>query len=186
MRRTVRLPHDALVVLIGPAGCGKTTFAHARFRRTQVVSSDECRALVSDDAADPRASHDAFALMHFLIDKRLKRGRLTVADATNVMSHRRAEVLAIAKHHRRPIVAIVFDLPFDVCQERNRLRQDRRVPPQAIGGQFKAMREMLPHLAEEGFSEVHVLTSAEEAHAVRVHAEGRPAVPTGPSSHRSR
>jgi protein phosphatase len=88
----VHLPADALVVLVGPAGCGKSTFASHRFAPTQIVSSDGCRALVSDAEDDPRASRDAFALMHFIVDKRLKRGRLTVADATNVMPEKRREL----------------------------------------------------------------------------------------------
>ena len=162
------IPSDALVVLIGPAGCGKSTFAGRHFAPTQVVSSDECRALVSDDPNNSRASADAFALMHFIVDKRLKRGRLTVADATNVHSDKRAALLSIAANHRRPVVAVVFDLPETVCQDRNKAREVRVVPYAAIAGQAKRLREAIPGLAAEGFSAVHVLGTVEEVADVAV------------------
>ncbi|HEY3317336.1 MAG TPA: AAA family ATPase [Coriobacteriia bacterium] len=166
----MRLLPDALVVLIGPAGCGKSTFAAAHFRRTQVVASDACRALVSDDEADAAASRDAFALMHLIVDMRLKRGRLTVADATNVLAEKRAELLAIARRRRRAAVAIVFALPEEVCQERNRVR-GRVLPQQAIRAHMRDLRESLPHLGEEGFSAVWTLRSVEEAESAEVVVE---------------
>jgi len=157
------LPGDALIVLIGAAGCGKSTFAARRFLPTQIVSSDECRALVSDAEDDSRASGDAFALMHFIADKRLKRGRLTVADATNVTFEKRDALLSIARRHRRPAVAIVFDLPYQLCRERNARREGRRVPPQAVGGQFARLRASRPSLSSEGYSAVYLLLTAEAA-----------------------
>lgn len=163
----IRLPSDALVVLVGAAGCGKSTFAAAHFRPTQVVSSDACRALVSDDESDAAASRDAFALMHLIVEFRLKRGRLTVADATNVYAEKRADLLAIAQHHRRPTVAIVFDLPAALCQERNRAR-GRTIPAAAVAAHLKLLRESLPNLADEGFAQVSVLSSAEELDTAEV------------------
>lgn len=163
----IRLPADALVVLVGPAGCGKTTFARRLFADTEVVSSDRMRAAVADDEDDHRASADAFRLMHEIVGMRLKRGRLTVADATNVRAEKRAELLAIAERHRRPAVALVFDFPASVCLERNAVREVRRLPPPAILGQMKDMRASLPHLAEEGFSAV-VLLRPEDADRVAV------------------
>ncbi len=164
----IELPADALVVLIGAAGCGKSTFAAKHFLTTRIVSSDECRALVSDDPDNGRASADAFALMHFIIEKRLKRGRLTVADATNVRLGKRAPLLHLAEHYRRPAVAIVFDLPEAVCQSRNKLREERVVPFAAIRGHLKDLRASLPGLADEGFSAVHVLKSVEDADSAEV------------------
>jgi predicted kinase len=158
----MEIPADALVVLVGPAGCGKSTFAEHHFAPTQIVSSDQCRALVSDDPDNSRASADAFALMHFIVDKRLKRGRLTVADATNVHLDKRRELLQIAEIHGRPAVAVVFDLPQKVCQDRNRARAERVVPYAAIAGQAKRLREALPGLAGEGFAAVHLLRAQEE------------------------
>lgn len=155
------IPREALLVLIGPAGCGKSTFAARHFSRTQVVSSDECRALVSDDPTNNNASPDAFALMHFIIDKRLKRGLVTVADATNVQTDRRQQLLALASRHGRPCVALVFDLPPALCQARNSGRTERRVPPAAVLAHARQLRDALPGLRAEGFSEVYVFNSPE-------------------------
>lgn len=157
---------DALVVLVGAAGCGKSTFAAHNFSDSQVVSSDECRRAVADDPE--KASGDAFRLMYQLIGMRLKRGRLTVADATNVTSDKRAELLAIARQYERPAVAVVFELPEDVCRERNDARTGRRVPLPAIRGQLRHLRDALPGLAEEGFAAVHVLRTAAEVDEARI------------------
>jgi predicted kinase len=167
----ITLPADALVVLVGAAGCGKSTFAARHFRPTQVVSSDECRALVSDDEANAAASRDAFTLMHLIVDMRLKRGRLTVADATNVHAAKRAELLGIAAERRRPAIALVFDVSVETCLERNAGRE-RVIPPSAVYAQLKALRESLPLLVAEGFATVHVLSSAEEMDTIRLHIEG--------------
>ncbi len=78
--------------------------------------------------------------MHFIVDKRLKRGRLTVADATNVQADKRAALLHLAANHHRPAIAIVLDLPQKLCQERNKARA-RKVPYAAIAGQAKQLRE---------------------------------------------
>ena len=45
----IQIPELCLVVLIGPSGCGKSTFARKHFKPTEVLSSDFCRGLVSDD-----------------------------------------------------------------------------------------------------------------------------------------
>lgn len=164
----IELPTDALVVLIGAAGCGKSTFAEKHFLRTQVVSSDECRALVSDDPNNSGASADAFEIMYLIIDKRLKRGRFTVADATNVRAEKRAALLRLATARRRPAVALVFDLPEGVCQARNGHRSERTVPFAAIRAQLKDLHASLPMLADEGFSAIHLLTSAEDADRAEV------------------
>jgi protein phosphatase len=67
----ITLPEFALVVLIGPSGAGKSTFARAHFKPTEVLLSDFCRALVSDDENNLAATEDAFAVLHFIVAKRL-------------------------------------------------------------------------------------------------------------------
>ena len=119
------LPEGALVVLVGPSGSGKSTFARKHFLATEIISSDFCRGLVGDDESDQTASKDAFDVLRFVSEKRLGAGRLTVVDATSVRSEHRAALLALATRHRAPAVAIVFDLPADMCFERNELRRDR-------------------------------------------------------------
>jgi protein phosphatase len=163
----ILLPADALVVLIGAAGCGKSTFAARHFRPTESVASDTCRALISDDEANASVSRDAFALMHAIVGLRLKRARLTVADATNVRAEKREELLAIARRWRRPAVAVVFDLPEEVCRQRNEAR-GRIVPVPAIRGQLRDLRASLPALTAEGFSAVWVLGDVDEVERARV------------------
>ncbi|RUX35229.1 polynucleotide kinase-phosphatase, partial [Mesorhizobium sp. M7A.F.Ca.CA.002.09.1.1] len=78
------IPDFALVVLIGSTGSGKSTFAARHFLPTEIISSDRCRALVSDNETDQDVSADAFDLAREIASKRLKYRKLAVIDATNV------------------------------------------------------------------------------------------------------
>ena len=78
------IPELSLVVLVGVTGSGKSTFAAAHFKPTEVISSDYCRGLVADDENDQSATPAAFEVLRFIVGKRLQAGRLTVVDATNV------------------------------------------------------------------------------------------------------
>lgn len=161
--RPVRLilPELSLVVLVGPSGAGKSTFAARHFTETEVLSSDSLRGIVSDDTNDQTATRDAFELLHAIAAKRLARGRLTVIDATNVHPESRRPLLELAKQHNVEPVAIVFDLPDELHQERNRLRTDRAVASQVIRTQRGQLQRSLEHLPQEGFVHIHVLDSAE-------------------------
>jgi predicted kinase len=169
---SIALPADALVLLIGIAGSGKSTFAARHFLPTQVLSSDGLRALVADDPAAQGATDDAFDLLHRILAMRLRRGRLTVVDATNVEDWARGKLLDLARMHRRPCVAIVLDLPLDVAAERNSARPAPRPPPSALRRQDRSLRDSLPSLAHEGFAAVHHLRSVEEVDAVQVQTLG--------------
>ena len=65
MSKTVTIPELSLVVLIGPSGSGKSTFARKHFKPTEVLSSDFCRGLVSDDENNQAATKDAFEVSAF-------------------------------------------------------------------------------------------------------------------------
>jgi len=161
------LPSDAMVVLIGASGAGKSTFAGRHFAATEILSSDAMRAAVADDAEDQTATDAAFELLHTALGLRLARRRLTVVDATNVEAWARGRLLAVARRHGRPAAAIVFDLPLEVCLERNLLRGDRRLPEAAIRRQHARMRASLKALAGEGFEPVWVISSAAAVDAAR-------------------
>lgn len=164
----LRLPSAALVVLIGPSGSGKSTFASARFARTEILSSDELRAMVADDAADQSATEAAFELLHTALGMRLARRRLTVVDATSVEAWARERLLSVARRLGRPAAAIVFDLPLATCLARNATRTDRQLPPAAIRRQHALMRGSLDGLAGEGFDPIAVLSRPEAVDALEV------------------
>jgi len=160
---TLRIPERALVVLMGAAGSGKTTFARKHFKPTEFASSDFCRALVADDENDQSATADAFALLHMIVAKRLGRGRLVVVDATNVQADARRPLLKLAEELHLPAIAIVLNLPQEICLELNARRADRTVEARVVEQQFDDLQRALPRLAKEGFARVYVLSSPEEA-----------------------
>ncbi len=155
------IPELALVVLIGASGSGKSTFARTHFKPTEVLSSDFCRGLVSDDENNQAATADAFAVLHFIAAKRLAAGRLTVIDATNVQPEARKPLIALAREHDVLPVAIVLNLPERLCQERNRQRPDRDFGPHVIRRQAEQLRRSVRGLQREGFRYVYVLESPE-------------------------
>ncbi len=159
----IRIPDPSLVMLIGPSGSGKSTFARRLFRATEILSSDFCRSLVSDNEADQSATDDAFELLHLILAMRLKRRRTTVIDATNVQVASRENLAAPARRHGIALVAIVFALPEEICQERNRQRTYRQVPSEVIRQQLATMADSMDHLNAEGFHFIFTLHSADES-----------------------
>ena len=160
------IPGGALVVLIGPSGSGKTTFAARHFRPTEIVSSDECRRLVSDDESDQAATPAAFRLLHAIVRERLRAHRTTVVDATNVKSRSRKPLVAMARKYGRAAIAIVLDLPVELCLERNRARTSRTLPDDVIRRQHDQMKTSMLEIQNEGFQDICVLGSASEVDAV--------------------
>ena len=161
----IKIPKLSFVVMIGASGSGKSSFARKHFLPSEVLSSDDCRGLVSDDENDQAATKDAFELLHYIAVKRLTRGRLTVVDATNVQPEARAPLVALARKYHCLPVAIVLNLPEDVCQERNRGRPDRAFGPHVIRQQRTQLRRSLRQLRREGFRNIFVLNSVDEVEA---------------------
>lgn len=158
----ITIPELSLVVLIGPSGSGKSSFARKHFKPTEVLSSDYCRGLVSDDENDQASTKDAFEVLHFIGCKRLAAAKLTVVDATNVQEEARKPLVALARQYHCLPVAIVFDLPEKLCHERNSDRPDRTFGPHVVRQQTQQMRRSLRRLKREGFRHVFVLSSPEE------------------------
>ncbi|WP_431994220.1 polynucleotide kinase-phosphatase [Streptomyces griseoflavus] len=164
----------SLVVLIGASGSGKSTFARRHFTPTEVISSDFCRGLVADDENDQSASRDAFDVLHYIAGKRLAAGRRTVVDATSVQQDARRQLIDLAKRHDVLPIAIVLDVPEQVCAERNAARTDRAdMPRRVIQRHTRELRRSLRHLEREGFRKVHVLRGTEEIERATVVTEKR-------------
>lgn len=162
----IKVPELSLVVLIGVSGSGKSSFAKKHFKRTEILSSDECRAFVSDDENNQSATNDAFDVLHYIAGKRLKNGLLTVIDATNVQKESRKGLIELGRHYHCLPVAIVLDLPEKICEERNQSRADRNFGGHVIRQQHQQLKKSIRGLKEEGFRQIYILKSLEEVDAV--------------------
>ncbi|MFB7217406.1 polynucleotide kinase-phosphatase [Streptomyces sp. NPDC056227] len=172
--RTLPVTDLSLVVLIGASGSGKSTFARKHFKPTEIISSDFCRGLVADDENDQSASGDAFDILHYIAGKRLAAGRLTVVDATNVQAESRRQLVQLARTHDVLPIAIVLDLPEEVCQARNATRPDRAdMPRHVVQRHRRELRRSLRGLEREGFRKVHILRTEEEVDHADVVLERR-------------
>jgi predicted kinase len=164
----ITFPELSLIILIGASGAGKSTFAQKHFKPTEILSSDYFRGLVSDDENDQTATKDAFDVLHYILAKRLAAGKLTVIDATNVQPESRKPLLNLAKQYHCFAVAIVFDLPESVCQERNRQRPNRQFGSHVVRNHTPSLKRSLHNLKREGFRFIYKLSSVEAIEAVSV------------------
>lgn len=160
------IPEISLIVLIGSSGSGKSTFARKHFKPTEVISSDFCRGLVSDDENDQTVTETAFEVLHYIVSKRLQLGKLAVVDATNVQEAARKPLIKLARDYHCFPVAVVFNLPEKVCQERNKSRTDRQVDEHVIRNHTRQLKKCIKGLQREGFRYVYVLNSPEEVEEV--------------------
>ena len=167
----ISIPDFALVVLVGPTGSGKSSFARKHFLETEIVSSDRCRALVSDDETNQGASGDAFDLVHYTAGIRLRRRLLTVIDATSVQRQDRAALVQLARRFHALPVAMVLDIDPKLCHERNQSRENRGFGEHVPRNHSRALRRGLRGLQKEGFRQVHVMRSPEEVDALTITRE---------------
>jgi len=164
----IKIPELSLVVLIGASGSGKSTFARQHFKPTEILSSDFCRALVSDDENSQEATEAAFDVLHFIARKRLEAGKLTVIDATNVQPEARKSLIPLAREYHMMLVAIVLKLPQKVCHERNAARPDRAFGPHVVQRQYQQMLQSLKDLEREGFRYIYTLDSVEAVEQAQI------------------
>jgi alkanesulfonate monooxygenase SsuD/methylene tetrahydromethanopterin reductase-like flavin-dependent oxidoreductase (luciferase family)/predicted kinase len=155
----VTLPDPAVVVLVGPAGSGKSTWAADHFRRDEIVSSDALRGVVGSGPHDLDASTDAFSLLEQIVTVRTGRGLTTVIDTLGTDDPRRLGWLARAREVGVPAVVVVMDTPDQECRRRNAER-DRPVPASTLVGQLRRHRELVARLAGEGWDVVETVSGA--------------------------
>lgn len=167
----ISIPDFCLVVLMGPTGAGKSTFARRHFLETEIVSSDQCRALVADDESDQAATSDAFDLLRLTVGLRLKRRRMTVIDATSTKRSDRALLVALARQYHALPVALVLDIDPEICHQRNKERPNRDFGSVVPSNHSHNLRIGLHKLQREGFRQIHVMQTPAEVDALEMNRE---------------
>lgn len=171
----MKFESNALVMLIGIAGCGKTQWAVTKFGQGAVVESDHCRELVCGDANNQQVNAEAFALFHNIIDTRLKAGVFTVADATNLTDRARKGLWEIANRHQRPVHYVVFTTPLGVAQRWNAARE-RVVPEHVLNRHQNTLDDLGPKLRAEKPASINKVDA-------RKPKESADIIPVYPDSH---
>jgi protein phosphatase len=163
----IKIPELSLIVLIGPSGSGKSTFAQKHFKPTEVLSSDFCRGLVSDDENDQTVTKEAFEILNYIASKRMQNRKLTVIDATNVQQEARKPLIRLAREFHYFAVAVILDLPEKECWERNKQRSDRTFGRDVIRRQLSQLNRSKKRLKREGFRYIFTLSSQDQIDQTR-------------------
>ena len=152
----IEIPRSAVVLLVGPAGAGKSTFAARLFPADSIIASDTFREAITGAVGDQSANDQVFAAVHRALDWRLASGQLAVVDATNVTTASRRAILGRAARVGVPVVAIVFAFPAPVVRARNAERPDRRVPDEVVERHLSRLDRTIRDgiLASEGYARV--------------------------------
>ena len=178
--RIIRVLRPSVLVLCGPAACGKSTFAVRHFRPTHIIASDFCRKLVCDDETDQRYHLQTFALLSFLIGQRLSINRLCVVDSTAITPGARKSLLDLGRKYRVRTELLMFDIALEKCLERDRARS-RSVGTRVIEEQYRMFKQAQEVVGSEGFDQI-VELHEEDLHSVRFEILYRPINPINSGS----
>jgi predicted kinase len=142
-------------LLVGLPASGKSSWA--AHHGIPVLSSDQIRHLLLDDATDQRFNRRIFQILRYLLRQRLEAGRpVTCIDATHLTRSERRPYLAMAEIYGCDVDAIFFDTPLNLCKTRNQNRG--RVVPEDVMDRMAA--RMTPPDPQEGFRRVVVVTAS--------------------------
>ena len=173
--RIIRVLRPSVIVLCGPAACGKSTFATRHFRPTHIISSDFCRKLVCDEEEDQRYHPQTFALVNFLIGQRLSINRLCVVDSTALTFGARKSLLDLGRKYRVRTELFLFEIPLEKCLERDRGRQ-RSVGRRVIEDQYELFKRAQSAVQSEGFDQI-VELHEEDLNSIKTEILYRPINP---------
>lgn len=130
--------NQILVVPIGVAGSGKTTYVKKHYPQFQRISMDEIRGWLSLDPADPLQSQLAYRYCLPILRKALSNGKSAVWDATSLTPVSRKTVVDIAREFDARITMLLFDVPIDELLRRNSNRRGK-VPDEVILSQLREL-----------------------------------------------
>ena len=150
--KSQRTPKGVVVLAIGLPGSGKTTW----FRRRGVtpLSSDLLRSILFDDITEQRYQGLVFSTLRSLLRARLiARMPWNYVDATNLSSHERRQWIKMTKGFGYEVHAVFFDVPLEVCLERNR-RRERQIKEETIQ---RMAAKLKPPSFDEGFAKITVV-----------------------------
>jgi protein phosphatase len=163
---TIALPQKTLIVLCGPAGAGKSTFARKFVEQhqtqgckpTSIVSSDYCRAMICDDETNQQVNRDTFDLFYYIIRKRLFQGRLTIADSTALQANARQALIEIARRYQCHSSLFVFNMSLETCLAYDQHQtRGRKVGEKVISYHLQILQQALLEIPHEGWDEIHIL-----------------------------
>lgn len=160
MTERLILPRRTLLVLCGPAGSGKSTFAARRFPQTNIVSSDRCRGLICDDENNQAVTRDAFDLFHYILQKRMLFGRFCVADSVALKAYARQNLRNLSRHFGYFGCLLIFATSPEVCIERDRQRE-RQVGESVVRYHTDLLAQTLRDVPNEGWEMIYLVSEAE-------------------------
>lgn len=143
----------SLIVLCGPAGAGKSTFARRCFAPTEVLNADAIRGMLCDDEANQDLNAETFDILHRIAEVRLGQGRLTVVDATNLEEHARRPLRQLARHARLPVHLVIVDADLETVRARNAAR-GRRVDDAVLRAHVQSLETLDGALDKERWDRI--------------------------------